>query len=54
MKRIKILTGRNKYTNYVGHVFWVFDYKDNYGNYLIYEDKGQPFMFVHESDAFLI
>jgi len=54
MIRIEITNSYGKYTSYVGHNFYVYNYLDNYGNYILQEDAGQPFMFVHSSHAKVI
>lgn len=49
MKVIKITTAYGKYQNYVGQTFQVYDFIDNNGCYTLLEDRGQPFMSVHQN-----
>lgn len=43
-----------KYANYMGYRFSVLPQIDNFGDYCIGLDKGQPFMFIAAKDCILI
>ena len=53
--RIKsILNTNRKYKNYEGRRFSVFKTIDNFGDYCIALDRGQPFMFINSKDCEVI
>lgn len=46
-----VLSTNRKYRLYAGRKFVVFNGVDNFGDYCIFEDHGQPFMFLASSDC---